>query len=126
MAEYRGLRAICERMGWRSRMTPLRQLATRGFLMYRSGHSRHPRWVTSDELIMAWQVARCAVDRDEVQTRAYLWMGGGGPGAKRRAAERKAKEEWSAREAEEQQATRGTGTASPASDEPHAAPHLTE
>ena len=45
MAEYWGLEAICDRMGWKDRRAPVRQMVKSGFLMYQRRRGKHPRRV---------------------------------------------------------------------------------
>ncbi len=71
MTEYWGLEAICERMGWRDSRAPVRQMIQSGFLMYRRRHGKHPRriWFTHDGLIHTWEMASCAVQREQLVDR---------------------------------------------------------
>lgn len=63
--EYWGLKAICERMGWRSMRTPVRQFEQNEFLMFKIRRGSHPRlyWYTNEQLIRIWQIARVGVER---------------------------------------------------------------
>jgi hypothetical protein len=66
MADHWGLKAICERMGWKDLSTPVRQFRDNGFLMYRRRRGKHPKplWYTNDQLIAAWEIAQCKVARE--------------------------------------------------------------
>src|SRR5262245_31870104 len=68
MAEYWGLKAICERLSWKDLNTPVRQFRDNGFLMYRRRKGKYPKkvWYTNDQLITAWEVAQCKVAREEL------------------------------------------------------------
>jgi hypothetical protein len=63
---YWGLKAICERMGWKDPSTPVRQFRDNGFLMYRRRRGKHPKpvWYTNDQLIAAWEIAQCKLARE--------------------------------------------------------------
>ncbi len=65
MKGYWGLRAICDRMGWRSLRTPIRQWEDFGFFMFKIRKDLHPRlyWYTNDQLINTWQISRVGVER---------------------------------------------------------------
>ena len=73
MAEYIGLKQIAERLKC-SVPTVRKMQATEGLLLYRQPLARiHPErngfarrswaWMTTDELIHTWLVARCVADR---------------------------------------------------------------
>ena len=66
MAEYWGLKEICDRMQWKHPTTPVRQMKQSGFLMFMRRRGKHPRriWYTNDQLIAAWEIARCKADRE--------------------------------------------------------------
>ena len=66
MAEYWGLKAICERKGWKDLNTAVRQFRDNGFLMYRRRKGKHPKpvWYTNDQLITAWEIAQCKLARE--------------------------------------------------------------
>ena len=68
MADYWGLKAICDRMSWKDLNTPVRQFRDNGFLMYRRRKGKYPKkvWYTNDQLIAAWEVAQCKVAREEL------------------------------------------------------------
>ena len=68
MAQYRGLRQICERMGWKDLHTPSRKLVKEGFLMFKSRLGKQPKgvWMTDDELIYRWQLAMARLAREEI------------------------------------------------------------
>jgi len=55
-------------MGWKSLRTPLRQKRLNNFLMYRRRRGSSPRWLwySNSQLIMAWQVAMCKAQRDDM------------------------------------------------------------
>jgi hypothetical protein len=71
MGEYWGLKAICSRMGWCHPSTPVNQMRDQGFLMMMRRRGSNPRryWYTNDDLILAWQIACCKVDRARVLAR---------------------------------------------------------
>ena len=71
MADYWGLKAICERMGWRDLKTPVRQLKTTAFFMFRRRKGSHPRlvWYTNEALIRHWEVIRVKLERDRLLAR---------------------------------------------------------
>ena len=71
MAEYWGLEAICGRMGWHHHSTPVRQLKSEGFLMFKRRRGKHPRlwWYSNDSLISAWEIACCKAGREELLER---------------------------------------------------------
>jgi hypothetical protein len=89
VAVYVGLEAIARRMGWRSTRTVTNRIISQGFLAYRE--KRNPAqgtgcglsvWVTTDQLINAWLVARCGMDRENLKRRRAerLERRGSGPG----------------------------------------------
>jgi len=55
MAEYRGLRAIADRMGWKAPATILKLQERQGFSMYPRSTANGFQWVTTDDLIFYWQ-----------------------------------------------------------------------
>ena len=55
MSEYRGLRAIAKRMGWKAPATLLRLQEKFGFLMYPRSTANGFLWVTNDDLIFSWE-----------------------------------------------------------------------
>ena len=65
VAEYRGLRAIAKRLQVH-RSTVIAWIHRDGLLCYRRRVGPRTIWVTSDELIFAWQVAKCRSDRSEL------------------------------------------------------------
>ena len=68
MAMYWGLDSICQRMGWRDRRTPVRQMIQNAFIMYKRRRGKHPRrvWFTHEGLIQLWEVAMVRVQREEL------------------------------------------------------------
>ena len=71
MADYWGLESICGRMGWHHHDTPVRQLKSEGFLMFKRRRGKHPRvyWYTNDSLISAWEIAKCKAERETLLER---------------------------------------------------------
>jgi hypothetical protein len=71
MAEYFGARAICDRMSWAHPSTVPRQVRLYGFLAYQRRRGQNPRryWYTNDQLITAWEIARCKADREKLLER---------------------------------------------------------
>jgi len=63
MAEYRTLRQICKRMGWKSPATPLRRNKYDDFPMYPLPTIRGFVWVTSDVLIASWEARKAEMSR---------------------------------------------------------------
>jgi len=66
MADYWGLKAISERLGWKDLSTPIRQFKNNEFLMYKRRRGKHPKQLryTNDQLVTAWEVAQCKVARE--------------------------------------------------------------
>jgi hypothetical protein len=65
MAEYRGLRAIAERKGWKSASTPIVYCLRDGFPIYLvKGRGTKINWVTNDDLIYRWELEQCRKTRD--------------------------------------------------------------
>ena len=54
MAEYWGLAAIANRMGWRYERSPVRAAISTGFPIYRRRRGRRLLWFTEDPLIQLW------------------------------------------------------------------------
>lgn len=63
MAEYRTLRRISKRMGWRSPNTPLRRNKFDDFPMYPVPTSTGLIWCTSDFLIGMWEQRKAEMSR---------------------------------------------------------------
>ena len=75
--EYWGLRAICERMGWRNRKTPVAQLMRTAFPIlhrHRAGSFR-PLWWTTESLIRWWCLSQVKMTRDALLKRKAALMG---------------------------------------------------
>jgi hypothetical protein len=64
MAQYRTLRAIAKRMGWKSATTVLRRRDYEAFPIFRDFTRHGPVWTISDELITAWELAKANVEKD--------------------------------------------------------------
>jgi hypothetical protein len=64
MAEYVGLKAIAEKMGWKSPKTPINQMVANGFPMFRRRIYFKNFWVADDQLILMWKARLCQVERD--------------------------------------------------------------
>ena len=55
MAEYRGLRAIAKRLGWKAPATVLKLQERQNFLMYPRATANGFQWITTDDLIFCWE-----------------------------------------------------------------------
>lgn len=79
MADYWGLRAICERMGWRSTGTPVKALIRTGFPILLRRRGSHPRLIyyTNDQLITAWEFALVRSQREELLKKREAGQGRG-------------------------------------------------
>ena len=71
MAEYRTLRQICKRMGWKSPATPLRRNKYDDFPMFPLPTIRGSVWVTSDVLIARWEARKAEMSRGIRLKRPY-------------------------------------------------------
>ena len=71
MADYWGLEAICERMGWRDSRAPVRQMVKNGFLMYQRRRGKHPRriWYTNENLVGLWETTMAKLQREALLRR---------------------------------------------------------
>ena len=71
MADYWGLSAICERMGWRDLAAPKRNLLTKAFPMYHRRRDSNPRLIyyTNDALIHAWEWQMVRLTREKLAAR---------------------------------------------------------
>ena len=75
MSEYRTLRKICKRMGWKSPATPMRRNKYDDFPMYPLPTSRGFVWVTSDVLIASWEARKAEMSRGIRLKRPYHHKG---------------------------------------------------
>lgn len=66
MASYWGLKAIASRMNWQYERTPVRQLQSTGFPIYRRKKGGRTMWFTEDALIQLWQLQRVKLDREKL------------------------------------------------------------
>jgi len=62
MAYHRTLRAIAQRMGWKSATTVLRRRDYEAFPIFRDFTRQGAVWTISDEMIAAWELAKATVD----------------------------------------------------------------
>lgn len=76
MAQYRGLKAIAERLGC-SEHTVVRKIANDGLLAYkvRTGRGWEVLWVTDDDLIQLWQIAKCHLSAEHLRKGSKRWHG---------------------------------------------------
>ena len=72
MASYWGLKAISSRMNWQYERTPVRQLQSTGFPIYRRKKGGRTMWFTEDALIQLWQLQRVKLDREKLRQRSKL------------------------------------------------------
>jgi len=70
VSAYWGLRAIADRMDWRYDRTPVRQLKSTGFPIYRRKRNGRTMWFTEDSLIQLWQLQRVKLDREQLLGKA--------------------------------------------------------
>ena len=68
MTEYWGLEAICQRMNWKDRRTPVREMVNHAFLMYKRRRGKHPRrlWYTHEGMIGTWEIVMCQHHREQL------------------------------------------------------------
>jgi len=73
MAQYRTLREIANRMGWKSPSTVLRRHKLDDFPVYPDFGRRGLFWVTSDELIHAWEARKVAMNQGARLKQPWKW-----------------------------------------------------
>ncbi len=68
MREYWGLQQIRVRLGCADHKSVLREYRERGLPMFKRRHGIHPRliWYTCEPLVLAYQLARVQVQRQEI------------------------------------------------------------
>jgi len=70
MSGYWGLRAIADRMGWKYDRTPVRQLKSIGFPIYRCKRNGRTMWFSEESLIVLYQLQRVKLDREQLLQKA--------------------------------------------------------
>jgi len=73
MAQYRTLREIANRMGWKSSSTVLRRHKLDDFPMYPDFGTHGLIWVTSDELIHVWESRKVALNQGARLKQPWKW-----------------------------------------------------
>ena len=70
MSGYWGLKSISQRMDWRYDRTPVRQLRSTAFPIYKRKKGGRTMWFTEDALIQWWQLQRVKLDREQLLQKA--------------------------------------------------------